>query len=88
VDVVGISSLGGAHAQLVPELAASLRRLGMAGTPLVVGGIIPPEDAPRLRQAGVAAIFGPGSTADQIADELAGLIRLARARREALVQEQ
>jgi ethylmalonyl-CoA mutase len=57
-DVIGISILSGSHLELVPDLLDRLRAYGV-DAPVVVGGIIPDDDAPRLRGAGVAAIYTP-----------------------------
>ena len=65
VDVVGLSILSGAHLTLVPLVIDALGQLD-ASIPVVVGGIIPQEDVAELRRAGVAAIFGPGSSMDDI----------------------
>ena len=65
VDVVGLSILSGAHLTLVPLVIDALSQLG-ASIPVVVGGIIPQEDVAALRRAGVTAIFGPGSSMDDI----------------------
>ena len=65
VDVVGLSILSGAHLTLVPLVIDALGQLG-ASIPVVVGGIIPQEDVAALRRAGVEAIFGPGSSMDDI----------------------
>ncbi|MEE8189678.1 MAG: methylmalonyl-CoA mutase family protein [Kiloniellales bacterium] len=59
VHVVGLSVLSGSHLPLVREVLAGLKEAGLDGVPLVVGGIIPPDDAEALREAGVAAIFTP-----------------------------
>jgi len=59
VDVVGLSILSGSHMALVEEVLGRLRALGLGATPVVVGGIIPPSDAERLRAAGVARIYTP-----------------------------
>jgi (2R)-ethylmalonyl-CoA mutase len=59
VHVVGLSILSGSHLVLVEEVLARLRRLGLAELPVVVGGIIPAEDAARLKAAGVAAVYTP-----------------------------
>ena len=59
VHVVGLSLLSGAHLPLVGEVLGRLGDAGLAHLPLVVGGIIPPEDARALRQAGVVAVFTP-----------------------------
>ena len=68
VDAVGLSVLSGAHNSLVPKVLASLKARGLGELPVVVGGIIPADDAARLKSAGVAAVFGPGTkTAEAIA---------------------
>ncbi|GAB5470499.1 MAG: protein meaA [Rhodospirillales bacterium] len=59
VHVVGLSILSGSHLVLVEEVLRLLRADGLAELPVVVGGIIPPEDAAQLRQAGIAAIYTP-----------------------------
>jgi methylmalonyl-CoA mutase len=61
VHVLGVSSLAGGHKTLVPEAIAELKRLGRGDILVVVGGVVPPNDYEFLRQAGVAAVFGPGS---------------------------
>ncbi len=61
VDVLGLSSLSGAHATLFPRVIAGLREAGLDDVLLVAGGIIPPEDVEELRAEGVAAVFGPGT---------------------------
>jgi (2R)-ethylmalonyl-CoA mutase len=58
VDVVGLSILSGSHLELVPEVVRRLREEG-AEVPVVAGGIIPPADAERLREAGVAGVYTP-----------------------------
>ena len=60
-DAVGISILSGAHNVIVPRIASLLREQNAEDILLIVGGTIPEEDAPRLKQSGVAAIFGPGT---------------------------
>ena len=57
-DVIGLSILSGSHLSLVPALIAALRAEGV-DAPVVVGGIIPEEDRPRLAAAGVAAVYTP-----------------------------
>jgi ethylmalonyl-CoA mutase len=59
VHCVGLSSLSGAHAELVQEVLRRLRQAGAGDIPVVVGGIIPPADAHTLRSQGVAAVFTP-----------------------------
>lgn len=70
VDVVGLSILSGAHMTLVPRVTALLHEQGLDDVLVVVGGIIPDDDAPALREAGVAATFGPGTTIGEVADFL------------------
>ena len=59
VVCVGLSILSGSHAALVPAVLTGLRAAGLADVPVVVGGIIPDDDAAELRSAGVAAVFTP-----------------------------
>ena len=61
VDAVGVSSLAAGHKTLVPELIGELNSRGLGDVTVIVGGVIPPEDYPFLRAAGVAEIFGPGT---------------------------
>jgi methylmalonyl-CoA mutase C-terminal domain/subunit len=70
VDVVGLSILSGAHMTLVPRICALLRDRGMTDVLVTAGGIIPDEDVPALKESGVAAVFGPGTTIGQVADFL------------------
>lgn len=66
VDVVGISILSGAHHQLIQEIAELLKKHGGNNPLLVVGGIIPSEDKKTLYECGVSAIFGPGTSTNEI----------------------
>ena len=66
VDAVGLSILSGAHLTLVPRVLDLLRKQGQGSVPLLVGGIIPDEDVPRLREAGVFAVFGPGTSTKDV----------------------
>ena len=62
VDAVGLSILSGAHMTLVPRVIQGLREAGLDHVKVFVGGIIPDEDVPVLKEAGVEAIFGPGTS--------------------------
>jgi methylmalonyl-CoA mutase len=75
VHVVGVSSQAAGHKTLVPELIAQLRKQGGDDILVVVGGVIPAPDYPELREAGVAAIFGPGTNIPAAAREIVGLLR-------------
>ena len=68
VDVVGLSILSGAHLTLLPRICELLRAEGMGDVLVIAGGIIPADDIPALKEAGVAAIFGPGTPIGEIAD--------------------
>jgi len=68
VDVLGLSMLSGAHMTLVPKIMAGLREQGADDITVVVGGIIPAEDVPKLKEMGVAAVFGPGTPLQTIVD--------------------
>ncbi len=65
VDVVGVSMHNGAHLTLAPAVVEALRVSGLE-TPVVVGGIVPDVDVPRLTEAGVAAVLGPGASNEQV----------------------
>ncbi len=67
VDVVGLSILSGAHMTLVPRVVRLLREAKMDDVLVVVGGIIPDDDVAALKEAGVAATFGPGTTIAEVA---------------------
>ena len=66
VQVIGLSILSGAHNAIVPRVMDLLRQNKMDDVLVVVGGIIPDQDIPNLKQAGVAAIFQPGTSMDDI----------------------
>ncbi len=70
VHVVGASSLAAGHLTLVPELKDELAKLGRSDILVVVGGVIPPEDFQALKDAGVAAIFTPGTVVSEAAIEV------------------
>src|SRR5882724_7797548 len=67
VDAVGVSILSGAHNTLCPRIVSLLRDQGMKDTLVVLGGIVPQEDIPKLKQLGVAEIFLPGTSTQDIA---------------------
>ncbi len=73
VDVVGVSMLSGAHLTLAPLVVAALRERG-SSIPVVVGGIVPPDDVALLRDAGVAAVLGPGASAEEIVTTVSSLV--------------
>lgn len=66
VHVVGLSILSGAHMALVPRVIERLRAAGLDDVLVLVGGIIPDDDIPALQAMGVSAVFGPGTSTDDI----------------------
>lgn len=70
VDVVGLSILSGAHMALVPRIIDLLRANGQKDVRVYVGGIIPEEDAPALKAAGVTEVYGPGSSTEVMAGDI------------------
>jgi methylmalonyl-CoA mutase len=70
VHVVGVSSLAAGHLTLVPALKQALADLGADDVLIVVGGVIPPDDVPTLKEMGAAAVFLPGTVISEAAQEL------------------
>ena len=68
VDVIGLSILSGAHNTICPELMKLLRQKGMTDVAVLVGGIIPDADIPALKEAGIAGIFLPGASTQEIVE--------------------
>jgi methylmalonyl-CoA mutase C-terminal domain/subunit len=66
VAAVGLSSLSGGHMQLFPHVLAELKQRGGADIAVLAGGIIPDEDAKRLKKMGIKGIFTPGTSAEEI----------------------
>jgi methylmalonyl-CoA mutase, C-terminal domain len=66
VDAVGVSILSGAHNTLCPRIVALLREQGMKDTLVILGGIVPQEDIAKLKEQGVAEIFLPGTSTQEI----------------------
>jgi methylmalonyl-CoA mutase C-terminal domain/subunit len=66
VDFIGLSCLSGAHMTLFPRVMGLLRENGVEDIIVTGGGIIPEEDIPKLREAGISAIFGPGTPLEDI----------------------
>lgn len=76
VDVVGLSMLSGAHMTLAPLVVQALRERG-SDIPVVLGGIVPPHDLDELRELGIAAVFGPGASAEEIVSTITGIVALS-----------
>ncbi len=76
--IVGISSLAAGHKTLVPALVEELRKGGGEDIIVALGGVVPPQDYEELKQAGIAAIYGPGSNLLSVAGELMRLLEERR----------
>ena len=66
VDVIGLSILSGAHMALFPRIMNLLKENGLDDVLVVAGGIIPDEDVPALKEMGIRAVFGPGTSTEEI----------------------
>jgi methylmalonyl-CoA mutase C-terminal domain/subunit len=66
VDVIGLSSLSGAHMALFPRVVELFKAKGGQGALVIAGGIIPRKDIPQLKTAGIAAVFGPGTPIPEV----------------------
>ncbi|HML07271.1 MAG TPA: cobalamin-dependent protein [Xanthobacteraceae bacterium] len=86
IDVIGVSSLATDHL-IVPDLMDALRAAGLGHVGVVVGGIIPEDERPALIHAGVSAIFGPGSSRDEIIGHVAALAAKVREIKDAELRE-
>jgi methylmalonyl-CoA mutase C-terminal domain/subunit len=65
-DVVGLSILSGAHLELFPPVIEGLRKKGRQDVLVIAGGIIPEDDIPALQKMGIRAVFGPGTSTEDI----------------------
>ncbi len=78
VDVIGVSLLSAAHMTVMPELLRLREELGLTHVPLVLGGIVPKADYPKLIDMGIAAVFNPGSSVDNIITTISELTKKRR----------
>ena len=74
VDVVGLSILSGAHMALAPRILELLKANGQGHVKVFLGGIIPDEDLPRLKEMGVTGVYGPGTSTDDIVNDVRSAI--------------
>jgi len=72
-DVIGLSTLSGNHMVLTPEVLKLLSEKGLEDTAVILGGAIPPADIPKLKELGVAEVFGTGSSLEHIVQYMSGL---------------
>jgi len=66
VDVVGVSILSGAHMALAPRILELLKANGQEGVKVFIGGIVPDDDMPKLKEMGITGIYGPGASTEDI----------------------
>jgi len=76
VQVIGLSILSGAHMAIVPKVLELMRERGLTDVLLVIGGIIPEDDAAQLKRMGVAAVFQPGSSLESVVDFIRGAAKI------------
>lgn len=76
VDAVGISILSGAHKTLCPRIVDLMRQNGMDDTLVLVGGIVPQEDIQPLKDAGIAEVFLPGTSTEDIVTFIRSNVRV------------
>lgn len=74
-DVIGLSILSGAHNHICPRLVTLLREKGLDDVLIVVGGIIPDADVPRLEELGISGVFQPGTPMQAISEFIQGRVR-------------
>jgi methylmalonyl-CoA mutase C-terminal domain/subunit len=74
-DVIGLSILSGAHMHICPRVMELLREKGLDDVQVVVGGIIPDQDVPKLNEMGIKGVFIPGTPMQQIVDYINGNAR-------------
>jgi methylmalonyl-CoA mutase, C-terminal domain len=77
VQVIGLSILSGAHNAIVPRLMELLKQKGMTDVVVILGGIVPDEDAAQLKRLGVAAVFQPGSSLEEIVEFIRSSVKQA-----------
>ncbi|TMM03872.1 MAG: cobalamin B12-binding domain-containing protein [Actinobacteria bacterium] len=75
-DAVGLSILSGAHMTLVPRILELLSEQGVNDVLITLGGTIPADDVPQLKALGVAEVFGPGASTQDIVDFIRGAVRV------------
>jgi methylmalonyl-CoA mutase C-terminal domain/subunit len=75
VDCIGLSMLSGGHVEHTADVLAGLTEADARDVVVIVGGIIPEHDVPVLKELGVAAVFGPGSTTQEMVSAVRGLCR-------------
>ena len=75
VQVIGLSILSGAHNAIVPRVMELLKEKQMSDVLVIIGGIVPDEDAAQLKKLGVAAVYPPGSSLESIVEFIRGAVQ-------------
>lgn len=78
VDVIGVSILSGAHLELIPLVVQQMKEKGLNDVVLVVGGVIPPQDIPKLKEMGVDEVFLPGTSLKEITEKITKAVATKR----------
>lgn len=79
VQIIGLSVLSGAHMTLVPRIMELLKKQGQESVKVMIGGIIPDDDRPKLEALGVAGFFGPGTSTTEVIEYFEGAVTPAPA---------
>jgi methylmalonyl-CoA mutase C-terminal domain/subunit len=74
VDIVGLSILSGAHMALAPRILELIKANGQENVKVFIGGIIPDEDVPKLREMGIVGIYGPGTLTEDIVRDIRQIV--------------
>jgi methylmalonyl-CoA mutase C-terminal domain/subunit len=77
-DAIAVSILSGAHMTLIPELIEGLKQNGAGDIPVIVGGIIPDEDAAELKKMGVSEVMGPGTPLNRLVETVRRIASMKR----------
>ena len=75
VDVVGLSILSGAHNALAPRILELLRSNGQTQVKVFIGGIVPDEDIPHLKELGITGVYGPGASTEEIIKDIRNAVQ-------------
>lgn len=74
--VIGLSILSGAHMELVPRIIELVKQNGQHDVKIIIGGIIPDVDVPKLLEMGVTAVYGPGTSTEKIVKDIQNAVSL------------
>ncbi|MEJ2099350.1 MAG: cobalamin B12-binding domain-containing protein [Desulfobacterales bacterium] len=75
VDIVGLSIMSGAHLPICRKILQMMKREGIQEIPVVVGGVIPKQDIPKLKKVGIAAVFPGGTAFDEIVSGIKKVVK-------------